>query len=226
MTRSGVEVDYRELASEHAEIWMKVRATKQQVAAVRKALRDEPNVDEFAFLDKHDAYQEFKRIFRDDPKLVKNVDPAALPTSFRIVLRDVAEASPGLTADWHRLHGVDDIAESPLLREAFTRRQEACNHPVVDLEVFLRVNATADDERRAGDALAALPGIAHLDFVTRDDAAAFVNCYFVGSQIFDGLSADRLPPSFRITVERGANEQALAKSIAMIPGVDDVRGLP
>jgi cell division transport system permease protein len=73
------------------EVFMNVEATQGQIDDVRTQLTDSKDVKRFRFLDKNDAYKEFKRIFKDSPDLVKNVTPAALPTSFRITPYDAKD---------------------------------------------------------------------------------------------------------------------------------------
>jgi cell division transport system permease protein len=92
-----------------AEIFMNVDATKQQIGDVRTALEGDADVKSFNFLDKEDALTEFKRIFRKDPDLVKNVDADALPTSFRIVPKR-AELTPRIQRRYEASVGVDDVA--------------------------------------------------------------------------------------------------------------------
>lgn len=91
------------------EIFMTTNATDQQIADVDAALRQDPQVKDFRFLDKQAAYEEFKRIFRKDPDLVKNVDPSVLPTSFRIVPAE-AEFTNAIKRRFEPLAGVDDVA--------------------------------------------------------------------------------------------------------------------
>jgi cell division transport system permease protein len=67
------------------EVFMLPRAVKPQVDDIRAQLADSPDVKTFRFLTKQDAYEEFKRLFKDSPDLVKNVAADDLPTSFRIV---------------------------------------------------------------------------------------------------------------------------------------------
>src|SRR5215216_3330140 len=59
------------------EIFMKVDATKQQIDDVEANLDDlmKPGgtVQSFRHLDKTDAYEEFKRIFRREPDLVSTI---------------------------------------------------------------------------------------------------------------------------------------------------------
>jgi cell division transport system permease protein len=66
------------------EVFMLPRATPSQIRDVRQQLADSQQVKDFRFLDHQDAYEEFKRLFKDSPDLVKNVSPEDLPTSFRI----------------------------------------------------------------------------------------------------------------------------------------------
>lgn len=94
------------------EVFMTVTATDEQIADVDELLTTSPLVKRFRFLDKAAAYEEFKRIFRDDPALVANVDPNALPTSFRIVPKRPSTVSRIKQAA-DVLPGVDDVATPP-----------------------------------------------------------------------------------------------------------------
>jgi cell division transport system permease protein len=91
------------------EVFMTVDATQSQIDDVSAALEADPQVKSFRFLDKQAAYEEFKRIFRKDPDLVKNVDAEALPTSFRIVPAE-AEYTNQIKRRFEPLAGVDDVA--------------------------------------------------------------------------------------------------------------------
>jgi len=66
------------------EIFMKVDASQDQIAAVGKALAHDPNVKSARHLNKDDAYREFKRIFKNKPDLVNSITAADLPESFRV----------------------------------------------------------------------------------------------------------------------------------------------
>jgi cell division transport system permease protein len=67
------------------EIFMQVKASNSEIAAVRKQLDSDPDVKSQRFLDHDAAYAEFKKLFADQPVLVENETPAGLPTSFRVV---------------------------------------------------------------------------------------------------------------------------------------------
>lgn len=91
------------------EVFMTVGASEAQVADVRQALEDDPEVKGFRYLDNEAAFDEFERIFRNDPDLVKNVGPNDLPTSFRVVPVQ-AEFTEQIQRRFEPLAGVDDVA--------------------------------------------------------------------------------------------------------------------
>ncbi len=70
------------------EIFMQVDATDQQIEDVRVSLEDDPDVERTTFLDQEDAFDEFQRIFQEDPDLVEGITAEDLPVSFRVVPTD------------------------------------------------------------------------------------------------------------------------------------------
>jgi cell division transport system permease protein len=91
------------------EVFMKVKATEDQISGVRTALENDPQVKSFRFFDKEAALEEFQRIFQKDPDLVKNITAEALPTSFRIV-PERAEQTNAIQRRFEPQTGVDDVA--------------------------------------------------------------------------------------------------------------------
>jgi len=91
------------------EIFMNVDATQGQIDDVRTELENDPDVRSFRFFDKQAALEEFKRIFRKDPELVKNITADALPTSFRIV-PERAEQTNAIQRRFEAQPGVEDVA--------------------------------------------------------------------------------------------------------------------
>jgi len=92
------------------EIFMRVKATTEQTNNVGKMLKSDANVKRTQFLDHKDAYNEFKRLFADQPVLVESVpkDGSGLPESYR-----VTPIKPELTAvianEFQNVPGVDTI---------------------------------------------------------------------------------------------------------------------
>src|SRR5262245_3130996 len=71
------------------EIFMTVKASKDQVAGVQEQLDSakgpKGDVKSYRHLTKEDAFSEFKRIFRRNPDLVNSIRAQDLPESFRVV---------------------------------------------------------------------------------------------------------------------------------------------
>jgi cell division transport system permease protein len=89
------------------EVFMKPDATDQQIDAVRRDLDQDRQVRSAEFLSKEDAYEEFKRIFRDKPDLVSSVEPNALPASFRVAPKEVKQTQ-ALADKYNSRPGVDE----------------------------------------------------------------------------------------------------------------------
>jgi cell division transport system permease protein len=93
------------------EIFMQVDATDQQIAAVRGDLDgfvERTQVRDYRFLSKEDAFNEFKRIFRDQPALIESTTAEALPTSFRVAPTE-AELTAGIANEFDSVSGVDEV---------------------------------------------------------------------------------------------------------------------
>ena len=77
-----------------------------EIDAVEQSLSNAPGVVTVRFESKEEAYERFKEVFADQPTLIENVSPDALPQSFRVQLTSsetfdqvaaMAEALPGVT---------------------------------------------------------------------------------------------------------------------------------
>jgi cell division transport system permease protein len=93
------------------EIFMLVDANEQQITAVRQELDElveDGEVRDYRFLSKEDAYEEFKRIFRDQPALIESTTADALPTSFRVAPTE-AELTAEVSQRFGSVPGVDEV---------------------------------------------------------------------------------------------------------------------
>jgi len=90
------------------EIFMQVKASDKQIHAVGEQLKTNPNVKSFRFLNHQDAYNEFKKLFADQPVLVENETPAGLPTSYRVTPKSPQFTSE-IGAEFQNVPGVDQI---------------------------------------------------------------------------------------------------------------------
>ena len=59
--------------------------------SIQKDLSAMPEVATVAYESKEEAYERFKILFRDEPEIVQNTTPDALPESFRVKLKDPNE---------------------------------------------------------------------------------------------------------------------------------------
>ena len=75
------------------EIYMKTDATQQQIDSLRNQLTNDRQIKSAKYISKEQAYNDFKRIFKDKPDLVSSVDPSALPASFRVAPTQVRQTT-------------------------------------------------------------------------------------------------------------------------------------
>src|SRR5438105_3470472 len=66
------------------EIFMKVNASKSDIDAMKSQLDSDSLVKSSRYLDHKAAYEEFKRLFHDQPALIESTTPDVLPESFRV----------------------------------------------------------------------------------------------------------------------------------------------
>ena len=85
MLRSGVEnATRRWQGGIEFVIFMQRDPSPEQLQSLREDLEQSPEVASVRFVDKKEAYEEFKVLFADSPELVDSVDPDTLPPSFRV----------------------------------------------------------------------------------------------------------------------------------------------
>jgi len=65
-------------------IYMNPVATPEQTAAIKKSLDDSPQVSSVDFYDRTGTFEEFKKLFKEQPDLLSSVKAEDLPTSFRV----------------------------------------------------------------------------------------------------------------------------------------------
>jgi cell division transport system permease protein len=72
-------------------VFLRDDASQEEIEALNGKIHEIPEVQEVFFEDREEAYDNFRQLFRDNPALVENVDPEAMPQSFRIKLVDPAD---------------------------------------------------------------------------------------------------------------------------------------
>ena len=81
--------------------------TAEERDSIQRDLLAMPEVESVQYESKQDAYERFKILFRDEPEIVENTTPDALPESFRVKLKDPNQFE--VVAD--RLQGRPGISE-------------------------------------------------------------------------------------------------------------------
>jgi cell division transport system permease protein len=72
-------------------VFLRDDASGEEIDALGAKVTDIPEVEEVFFENREQAYQNFRELFRDNPALIENVDPSAMPQSYRIKLVDPAD---------------------------------------------------------------------------------------------------------------------------------------
>ncbi|HYN99800.1 MAG TPA: permease-like cell division protein FtsX [Actinomycetota bacterium] len=98
-------------------VFLRDEATPEEVAAIKAQTSGMPEVEEVFFESKEQAFEEYKRMFKDSPAITENVDPNALPASYRIKLKDPNSAE----AVASRLQGQPGVDEVQFGGEAMKR---------------------------------------------------------------------------------------------------------
>jgi cell division transport system permease protein len=89
-------------------IFLTSDVTDAQRAALNDALRTDPLVRELRYESRAEAYERFKRLWRDSPDFVASVGPQQLPESFRVQLTD-ASGYRRLAETFRYRPGVQDL---------------------------------------------------------------------------------------------------------------------
>jgi cell division transport system permease protein len=72
-------------------VFLREDASSEEIEALGRKIDAIPEVAEVYFENRLDAYENFKQLFRDNQALVQNVDPSAMPQSYRVKLVDPAD---------------------------------------------------------------------------------------------------------------------------------------
>lgn len=90
------------------EIFMKVNASKSDIDAMQSQLKADTLVKSYRYLDHKAAYEEFKRLFHDQPALIESTTPDVLPESFRVA-PVTARLTEQVATEYDKRPGVDKI---------------------------------------------------------------------------------------------------------------------
>jgi cell division protein FtsX len=205
------------------ELFMTVGATPDQVARISRALNADTDVSRFVFFDHQAAYDEFKRIFKDQPSLIHGTTPDELPTSFRLYLNDPARADRPI-ARYQNRPGVDTVIRRGGA-SAFTNLRDVAILPTTRrplAEIFMTVAATSSEVAAIRTALAQDPSVLSSTFLDHRDAYdEFAKIFKDQPALVNSTKPSDLPESFRVLL-RNPERDSLQTRYEGRPGVDTV----
>jgi cell division transport system permease protein len=92
-------------------IFLADNVTDDQRSAVEQQLKNSPEVKSYIYESKDEAYKRFKEQFAQQPDLVNNVGPDALPESFRVELKNPERYSVIAAEFPNGQNGVDQVRD-------------------------------------------------------------------------------------------------------------------
>jgi cell division protein FtsX len=94
-----------------AEVYMKVDASREQIAAVQAELMNDPAVAQLRSVSQQEAFSQYRCLFADRPDLLRGASAETLPASFRLDL--VPGTDPGTLNDrYSTVAGVDEVVSN------------------------------------------------------------------------------------------------------------------
>ena len=72
-------------------VFLRDDAAPEEIDALGAKIEQIPEVQDVYFENREQAYEQFQQLFRDNPALVENVDPDAMPQSYRVKLVNPAD---------------------------------------------------------------------------------------------------------------------------------------
>jgi cell division transport system permease protein len=92
-------------------IWLDLAVTDEQRTKLRTALQRDPAVKAIAYQSREQAYERFKRQFKDNPDLVNATRPEDLPESFRVTLTE-PDPDGDFKRRYEHLPGVETVTDN------------------------------------------------------------------------------------------------------------------
>jgi cell division protein FtsX len=218
------EVDSLGIRATHVEVFMQVRATRRQIVAVQRSIGESSHVRRYAHLDKQAAYREFQRLFRRHQDLVASVHVSDLPESFRVELRHERDAK-GFARAMRPRTGVESAVltgEIPSEAELVNTIKHCQARGDIDVEVFMRLDATTDDVDAVVAAVMTQPNLHVTQILSQDDAyAEFRKIFARNAELLNSIGPTDLPRSVRIHADSEVSDAEI-DALSAVPGVESV----
>jgi len=199
-----------ELPASDVEVMVFPSASAAEIDGVRTTLENSSVVDSFTFVSQQQAYEIYRCQFADEPETVATADPSRLPSLFEVILQPGAEHA-GLVG---QLDGRTNVSVGVPLCDT---REPA------SVQLYLEVATTPEVIAAAQATIASTPGVASVTFVSQEAEYEIFTCLFAhNADLVGATTPAALPPSFRLTLEPGADRAGLGTVLSTVPGVDEV----
>ena len=116
--------------------------SEQQRASLEADLVSDPEVDNVIYVSKQQAYEDFQRIFADDPTVRDSVTPEILPASFRVKLRDPTRFAV-IQSKYSGYPGIEEVSDQREVLDRFFRVMDAFRNGALVVAVLQLLAATA-----------------------------------------------------------------------------------
>jgi cell division protein FtsX len=203
-----------------AEVFLDLFGPRAQVRHVRNRLRRSAAVAKFAYLPERAARAELRRTFAHTPSVLAAAATYTVRRSFRVDFTKHADRT-GFKRAMQRVDGVDHVTIGRKLSYddrtvTQTERFELCQgHPDPDLEVFLHLDVSFEQQRAVRLALEQDPDVTGLRVVSPEEQRRTFECVFRRA-----FNPTVLPWTYQVTLRRGTDTDALRLRLDGLEGVD------
>jgi cell division transport system permease protein len=123
-------------------VFMNPQATEDQLASVRTALEENPEVREVTYIDKAAAFDEFKQLFSRSRDMIEAVNQDAMPPSYRVAPRTGdADVIQALGQEYEKKAGVREVVFAFETVRTMQRITRIASIVIVGIAVFLLLAA-------------------------------------------------------------------------------------
>ena len=121
-------------------VFLRDDASDEEIKALGEKIEALPEVQQVFFENRQQAYDNFRTIFRDNPALVENVDPDAMPQSYKIKLFD-PEDVPIIGARLAGDPAVDEVKDEKELVDKLLAVTSVLRNGVLAVALIMLVSA-------------------------------------------------------------------------------------
>ncbi|HET6873699.1 MAG TPA: permease-like cell division protein FtsX [Acidimicrobiales bacterium] len=122
-------------------IFMQASASPGESSAVERQLSQMSDVKSFRYVDQTHAYQEFKKMFANEPDMVSTVTPSDLPPSYRVVPRQASMADT-IGGAFTRYPGVERVVYAKHTVDTLLKVTHILQIVILTIAVILLLSAT------------------------------------------------------------------------------------